>query len=120
MLQHTLKELRIKNGDTQESISEKLNVPKRTYGSWERGERSMPYDMLVKVANIYDISLDYLLGRNVEDRNDTTAVLSEIQKQNMQEKEKIEDITHRLRRLKGRQVDLIMYAMEIVEKGGEL
>ena len=55
--------LRIKNGDTQESIAEKIKVPKRTYASWERGERAIPYDSLTVIADMYNVSIDYLLGR---------------------------------------------------------
>lgn len=53
----------MKNGDTQESIAEKIRVPKRTYASWERGERAIPYDSLVTIADMYGVSIDYLLGR---------------------------------------------------------
>ena len=61
-----LRALRIKKGDTQESIAEKIRVPKRTYASWERGERAIPYDSLVTIADMYEVSIDYLLGRENE------------------------------------------------------
>lgn len=63
MYRDILRMLRVKNGDTQESIAEKLKVPKRTYASWERGEREIPNDALAVIADMYNVSIDYLFGR---------------------------------------------------------
>lgn len=59
-----LKELRESAGLTQARIAEILNVPVRTYGSWERNERQPDFDTLVKIADYYNVTADYLLGRN--------------------------------------------------------
>lgn len=58
-----LKELREKAGLTQGRIAEILDTPVRTYGSWERGERQPDFDTLIKIADYYHVSTDYLLGR---------------------------------------------------------
>lgn len=63
MFTDVLRSLRKKNGDTQESLAAKLNVPVRTYASWERCERIMPNDVLVSIADLYGVTVDYLLGR---------------------------------------------------------
>lgn len=63
MFTDVLRSLRKKHGDTQESLAAKINVPVRTYASWERSERIMPNDVLVSIADLYDVSVDYLLGR---------------------------------------------------------
>ena len=54
--------LREQNNHTQSALAELLNVPPRTYASWEREERSFPVDILVRIAQIYGVSADHLLG----------------------------------------------------------
>lgn len=63
MFSSLLKELREKAGLTQGRIAEILDTPVRTYGSWERGERQPDFDTLIKIADYYHVSTDYLLGR---------------------------------------------------------
>lgn len=67
MFASLLKELREKTGLTQGKISEILNVQTRTYGSWERGERQPDFETLVKIADYFNVSTDYLLGRKPMD-----------------------------------------------------
>ena len=62
MFSALLKELREKAGLTQGRIAEILDTPVRTYGSWERGERQPDFDTLIKIADYYHVSTDYLLG----------------------------------------------------------
>lgn len=64
MFTDVLRSLRKKHGDTQESLATKINVPARTYASWERSEREMPHDVLVSIADLYGVTVDYLLGRD--------------------------------------------------------
>lgn len=64
MFTDVLRSLRKKHGDTQESLAGKINVPVRTYASWERSEREMPHDVLMSIADLYGVTVDYLLGRD--------------------------------------------------------
>lgn len=48
---------------TQEEMADVLNIPKRTYGSWERSERQPDIEMLCKIADYFGVTTDYLLGR---------------------------------------------------------
>ena len=48
---------------TQQEIADALNVPKRTYAAWERGENDFPIDVLIALADFYGVTVDYLLGR---------------------------------------------------------
>ena len=57
-----LKSLRKNNGKTQLELSKLLNVQKSTVSMYERGKRTPSPDVLKKYAQIFDVSLDYLLS----------------------------------------------------------
>lgn len=63
MFSETLRELRQRSKLKQDQIAEILNVPCRTYGSWERNERQPDFETLLKIADFFQVSTDYLLGR---------------------------------------------------------
>ena len=58
-----IKDLREDNDLTQKQVGEKLNLPQRTYAYYESGERTIPPEVLIKLANIYNTSIDYILER---------------------------------------------------------
>lgn len=58
-----LKELRKADNLTQEEISKKLNIAKSTYCGYELGISEPSLETLIKLADYYDVSLDYLVGR---------------------------------------------------------
>lgn len=62
-----LKQLRVDNNLLQKEIAKILNVPKNTYGAWERGNNEPSVDIIIKLADFYQISTDYLLNREEED-----------------------------------------------------
>lgn len=47
---------------TQAQMGEKINVPQRTYAYYESGERMVPPQVLVALAQYHHVSVDYLLG----------------------------------------------------------
>ncbi|WP_426449050.1 helix-turn-helix domain-containing protein [Paenibacillus sp. S-38] len=55
--------LREKQGMTQEELSIKLNISRASLSHYEKNRREPDYDTLVKIANYFKISIDYLLGR---------------------------------------------------------
>ena len=57
-----LKDLRTENNMTRVQLAERLNISVRLVSYWENGERECNFDMLVKLAQIFDVSVDYLLG----------------------------------------------------------
>ena len=63
MFSNVLQQLRKAARLTQDQIAEVLNVQKRTYGSWERGERQPDFEILCKIADYFNVTTDYLLGR---------------------------------------------------------
>ena len=62
MLGEQIKKLRMNKGMSQVQLAEKLNVTKQSVSNWEN-EYIMPsVDMLIKIANFFNVSTDYLLG----------------------------------------------------------
>lgn len=59
-----LKELRRKNGLTQEQVAVILGIPKKTYQNYERGVREADSEVLCTLADHYGVSLDELVGRD--------------------------------------------------------
>lgn len=59
----TIRNLRIDHGYTQKEIAEYLNVKQNTYSQYEIGRLNYPIDAIMKLADFYDVSVDYLLGR---------------------------------------------------------
>ena len=57
-----MKEARIERGITQKEIAEKLNMTQQQYGLYETGKRDIPALKIKELAEIYNISADYLLG----------------------------------------------------------
>jgi len=70
MLKDKLKLLRKSLDLTQGEIAEKLDVALTTYANWEQGTRHPDYDILIKLANMFDCTVDYLIGRT-KDKNES-------------------------------------------------
>ena len=58
-----LKELRIEKGLSQRKLGEIFGVCNQTVSFWETGSREPDLDALVKIADFFEVSVDYLLGR---------------------------------------------------------
>lgn len=61
-----LKELRTDKGLKQTEMSDKLNISTRGYQNYEIGQREPKIDVLIALADFFDVSLDYLVGRSDE------------------------------------------------------
>jgi putative transcriptional regulator len=64
-----LKELRKKANLTQVEVAEKLGISQPAYASWERGVKKPTQENLVRIAQVLNASVDYLVG-NSEDKSD--------------------------------------------------
>lgn len=58
-----IKELRTKNKCTQSKLASQLGVSRSTVSMWEIGNSEPDNDMLVRIAELFNVSTDYLLGR---------------------------------------------------------
>lgn len=58
-----LKELRTSHGYTQEMVAARLDITRAAYTNLENGKRQCDTSTLLKLADFYGVTLDYLLGR---------------------------------------------------------
>lgn len=58
-----IRDMREDNDLTQKQISAILNCDQSLYSKYERGEREIPLSLIVKLADYYNTSVDYLIGR---------------------------------------------------------
>ena len=57
-----LKDLREDSDIPQRVVAEFLNIKQNTYSQYENGQRQIPLDLLVKLAEYFNVSTDYILG----------------------------------------------------------
>lgn len=65
-----LKNLRKQAHLTQTDVAEKLGISQQAYASWERGVKKPTQDNLVKISQILNVSIDYLVGNSEEKSDD--------------------------------------------------
>jgi transcriptional regulator with XRE-family HTH domain len=58
-----IRNLREDNDKLQAEMAAYLNVKQTTYSKYELGKINIPVDVLIKLADFYDVNLDYLVGR---------------------------------------------------------
>ncbi len=58
-----LKELRTQYNLSQPQLAKILSVDQRSVSSWETGINETDFDTLIKIAKHFDVSIDYLLGK---------------------------------------------------------
>lgn len=56
-----IRDLREDSDLTQAQMGKLLNLPQRTYAYYESGERTIPLEILIKLAKIHKVSTDYIL-----------------------------------------------------------
>ena len=84
MFQDNLKALRKKKGITQEELAARLNVVRQTISKWEKGLSVPDSELLIKLAEILEVSVSRLLGSKIEEEeqpDDLAEQLSRINEQ---------------------------------------
>lgn len=67
-----LRELMTNSGTTQDALAEKIKKTRQTVSQYTNGVSEPGYDTLIKIADFFDVSIDYLLGRTLTKTADTT------------------------------------------------
>ena len=63
-----LKDIREDSDITQQQLADYLHIRQNTLSQYENGQRSLPIDALEKLADYFNTSTDYILGRTDERR----------------------------------------------------
>ena len=58
-----LRELRFRYGLTQNELAEIIGIKRNTYSDWENGKTEPSFENLIKLADLFEVSLDWLFGR---------------------------------------------------------
>lgn len=72
-----LKTLRIKKKLTQQQLADLLGLTKSVISAYENGLRYPTYDVLIKIARIFKVSTDFLLGVEIKREIDTSGLTDE-------------------------------------------
>jgi len=91
-----LAELRkTRDGLTQEKLANILGVTQQAVGRWEKGLNKPDNDILVKLADFYHVSIDYILGRNTT-AEDMKAILMQPKEDKPSPVKQMLDLYHKL------------------------
>lgn len=71
-----IRDLREDRDLTQDALCKELNMHKTTYTNYEQGKHTIPLDFAVTLADYYDVSVDYIVGRTDCPRSVATGKLS--------------------------------------------
>lgn len=63
ILKNNLKKLRLKAGYTQIAVQMKTGIEQALISKFESGERTPPTETLMLLADFYNVSMDYIMGR---------------------------------------------------------
>ena len=66
MYQNKLRDLREDRDLKQTALADHLQIHQTTYSDYELGKLNIPVAVLHRLADLYDVSIDYLLGRTME------------------------------------------------------
>ena len=72
-----IKDIRLRKGLTQADVAAALGVSSVVYSRYETGKRQPSIDMLIQMADIFGVTVDFLLGR--QDIEDSTLSDNELQ-----------------------------------------
>ncbi len=84
MFTENLKTLRKTKGLSQEELAIRLNVVRQTVSKWEKGLSVPDADLLIRMAEIFEVSVSDLLGMRIEDEKEVNAVAEQLSRINEQ------------------------------------
>ncbi len=66
MVYENIRNLREDSDKRQQDLADYLNVKQTTYSKYELGRINVPVEVFIKLADYYDVTIDYLVGRSKE------------------------------------------------------
>ena len=76
MLGERLKHLRSQSNKTQQQIADKLGITRAAYSHFENDRNQPDSDTIVKLAEIFEVTTDYLLGKEQSQDNDPNLLVA--------------------------------------------
>ena len=76
MAYRRLKDLREDHDLTQAELAGIINISQRGYSHYETGNNDIPTEILIKLANYYNVSIDYILERTNQKEHKKETILS--------------------------------------------
>lgn len=71
MVFENIRNLREDHDKIQTELADYLNVKQTTYSKYELGKINIPIDVFIKLADYYDVTIDYLVGRSKDKKKGT-------------------------------------------------
>jgi putative transcriptional regulator len=84
MFNENLKAIRKAKGLSQEELAVRLNVVRQTISKWEKGISVPDADMLIKIAEVFEIFVSELLGAKLDNEADTNNIAEQLSRINEQ------------------------------------
>lgn len=66
MIFQNIRNLREDNDKKQQELADYLNIKQTTYSKYELGKINIPIEVFIKLADYYDVSVDYIVGRTAK------------------------------------------------------
>jgi len=66
-----IRDLREDHDFKQRQVAEYLHCSQQVYSKYELGQRDIPTEILIKLSNLYGVSIDYLLGQTANPKRNT-------------------------------------------------
>ena len=74
MLSQQIRALRLAKGITQTQLADRLGVTKQSVSNWENDNIQPSAEMVVRLAEVFSVSTDYLLGLREKERLDVSGL----------------------------------------------
>ena len=87
-----LRKLRERYGYTQQDVADRIEIGKSAYRSYENNDRRIPVDVLTRVAALYNVSIDELLGNSYRSDASTNIIHGNFTKEQIQKIQKYADL----------------------------
>lgn len=84
MLSENLKTIRKNKGFSQEELAARINVVRQTVSKWEKGLSVPDSELLIKIAEVLEVSVSDLLGEKIEKEESKTDIAEQLMKINEQ------------------------------------
>ncbi len=87
-----LRKLRERYGYTQQDVADRIEIGKSAYRSYENNDRRIPVDVLTRVAALYNVSIDELLGNSYRSDASSNIIHGNFTKEQIQKIQKYADL----------------------------